>query len=56
MPNTFSRATLSTVAVASAFTLVTACGSAPEDNAGGGSASGDFTPCMVSDSGGVDDK
>ncbi|WP_308014420.1 MULTISPECIES: BMP family ABC transporter substrate-binding protein [unclassified Rhodococcus (in: high G+C Gram-positive bacteria)] len=56
MPNTLSRATLSTVAVASAFTLVTACGSAPEDSASGGSDSGDFTPCMVSDSGGFDDK
>lgn len=56
MPITFSRATLSTVAVAGAVTLVAACGSAPEEGGSGSSASGDFLPCMVSDSGGFDDK
>jgi basic membrane protein A len=36
---------------------VAACGSPPaEDNAGGGSANKDFKACMVSDSGGFDDK
>jgi len=40
---------------------LTACGSAPEENAGAGSASGgaaaaNFLGCMVTDSGGIDDR
>ncbi|KZF00206.1 hypothetical protein A2J03_11760 [Rhodococcus sp. EPR-157] len=46
------------VASLGAVALVAGCGSAPEDNGSdsGGSASGDFKPCMVSDAGGFDDK
>jgi basic membrane protein A len=45
-------------AVVSVLTLaVAACGSKPaEDNAGGSDANKDFKACMVSDSGGFDDK
>ncbi|TDU88640.1 nucleoside-binding protein [Kribbella voronezhensis] len=45
------------LAIVSALTLaVAACGSKPTDNASGGSANKDFKACMVSDSGGFDDK
>lgn len=46
------------VASLGALALVAGCGSAPEENdsGSGGTASGDFKPCMVSDSGGFDDK
>ncbi|WP_112246418.1 BMP family lipoprotein [Kribbella monticola] len=45
------------LAIVSVLTLaVAACGSKPTDNASGGSANKDFKACMVSDSGGFDDK
>jgi basic membrane protein A len=45
------------LAIVSALTLaVAACGSKPADNASSGSANKDFKACMVSDSGGFDDK
>ncbi|MBY6413667.1 BMP family ABC transporter substrate-binding protein [Rhodococcus sp. BP-252] len=46
------------VASLGAVALVAGCGSAPDDSGSdsGGSASGDFKPCMVSDAGGFDDK
>ncbi|OZF50960.1 BMP family ABC transporter substrate-binding protein [Rhodococcus sp. 14-2470-1b] len=46
------------VASLGAVALVAGCGSAPEDSGSdsGGTAAGDFKPCMVSDAGGFDDK
>ncbi|QNE20827.1 BMP family ABC transporter substrate-binding protein [Kribbella qitaiheensis] len=45
------------LAIVSALTLaVAACGSKPTDDASSGSANKDFKACMVSDSGGFDDK
>jgi basic membrane protein A len=45
------------LAIVSALTLaVAACGSKPTDNASGDSANKGFKACMVSDSGGFDDK
>ncbi len=61
MPKTLStlaaRSRVPALAGVSALSLLAAaCGAAPEESGNGGSASGDFTPCMVSDSGGFDDR
>ena len=54
------KAAVSGVALLATSAMLAACGSAPdEESAGGGEDSGpstDFVPCMVSDSGGFDDK
>ncbi|MGV8873592.1 MAG: BMP family lipoprotein [Rhodococcus sp. (in: high G+C Gram-positive bacteria)] len=52
------KAALGGVASLGALALIAGCGSAPEDegSGGGAAASGDFKPCMVSDSGGFDDR
>lgn len=46
---------LTALAGAAALALA-ACGTAPEENTGGDSATSDFKPCIVSDQGGFDDK
>ncbi|MDV7196036.1 BMP family ABC transporter substrate-binding protein [Rhodococcus kroppenstedtii] len=61
MPKTLStlsaRSRVPALAGVSALSLLAAaCGAAPEESGNGGSASGDFKPCMVSDSGGFDDR
>lgn len=54
------RSALRGLALVTVAALVAACGSAPEEEegAGGATAGGaeDFTACMVSDSGGIDDR
>ena len=50
------KAALGGVASLGAIALIAGCGSAPEDEGSGGGGSSDFLPCMVSDSGGFDDK
>ncbi|WP_245819685.1 BMP family lipoprotein [Rhodococcoides yunnanense] len=52
------RAAVSGVASLGAIALIAGCGSAPDDEGSGSSdgAAADFLPCMVSDSGGFDDK
>lgn len=52
------RAVFTGLAMASAGAILAGCASAPEEdgNGGGGDAASDFLPCMVSDSGGFDDK
>ncbi|KQU61096.1 hypothetical protein ASG84_00680 [Rhodococcus sp. Leaf278] len=50
------KAALGGVASLGAIALIAGCGSAPENEGSGGGESSDFLPCMVSDSGGFDDK
>jgi basic membrane protein A len=56
------KRTLRLIAATAAVALITAaCGEAPEEEAGGGATAGggaaaDFQACMVTDSGGVDDR
>ncbi|RWZ46326.1 BMP family ABC transporter substrate-binding protein [Labedella phragmitis] len=57
MTITTRRATLSGLASLGVIALLAGCGQAPEESgAGGGDAASDFTPCIVSDAGGFDDK
>ncbi|MGN7133669.1 BMP family lipoprotein [Rhodococcoides corynebacterioides] len=57
LPTRSARSWAPALAGVSALSLLAAaCGAAPEENGNGGSASGDFKPCMVSDSGGFDDR
>ena len=51
-------ATVGTVGLSATALLLTGCGAAPEagGSASGGATSSDYTACMVSDSGGFDDK
>jgi basic membrane protein A len=54
---TTRRAVYSGLALASAGAILAGCASAPEEGAAGsGDAASDFLPCMVSDSGGFDDR
>ncbi|SDO51437.1 basic membrane protein A [Microbacterium sp. ru370.1] len=56
---TTKKAVVSGLAMIGAAALLAGCGAAPESNgASGGAAAGasDYLPCMVSDSGGFDDK
>jgi basic membrane protein A len=52
------RAALGGIATLGLAALLAGCASAPAESGGstGGSAAADFLPCMVSDSGGFDDK
>lgn len=53
------KAAVSGLAAITLSSALVACGEAPEEEAGGGSGSSetsDFLPCIVSDSGGFDDK
>jgi basic membrane protein A len=50
------RAALGITAVAIGSLLLAGCSSAPTESASTGGASSDFLPCIVSDSGGFDDK
>jgi len=52
---TTTKALMSGLALAGTAALLAACGSAPESSSTGDAAS-DYLPCMVSDSGGFDDK
>lgn len=58
MRKTTRRAVVTGLAMASAGVILAGCASAPEESGGGASASAasDFLPCMVSDSGGFDDR
>lgn len=58
MTSTLRKAAISATALGAAALLLSACGQAPAQSGGGGkgSASSSFLPCMVSDSGGFDDK
>ena len=58
MRRTTRRAIVTGLAMASAGVILAGCASAPEDTGGdtGGDAATDFLPCMVSDSGGFDDR
>jgi basic membrane protein A and related proteins len=50
------RAVVAVVAVVAAGLLATACGSSPSSSSTSTSASGKFLGCMVTDTGGIDDK
>lgn len=60
MTMTIKRAALGGLAAVSAATLLAACGAAPEEtdagNGDGGEATNDFTPCLISDEGGWNDR
>jgi basic membrane protein A and related proteins len=55
---TTTKALFSGLALAGAAALLAGCGAAPESTGGTGGSAGasDYLPCMVSDSGGFDDK
>ncbi|MCX6501947.1 MAG: BMP family ABC transporter substrate-binding protein [Microbacterium sp.] len=55
MKKTTTKALISGLAITATAVLLAGCGSAPEDSSTGAAAS-DYLPCMVSDSGGFDDK
>src|SRR3954447_871785 len=52
---TARKAGLLGLAAVGVMSLLAACSAAPSDSSSGGAAKSDFTPCMVSDSGGFDD-
>ncbi|MET0976754.1 MAG: BMP family ABC transporter substrate-binding protein [Leifsonia sp.] len=56
MTITTRKAAIGGLAAFSAALLLAGCSSAPSDSATTGAAKSDFLPCMVSDSGGFDDK
>ena len=56
MTITIRKAAVGGLAALSVAALLSACASAPETGSSSGAAKSDFIPCMVSDSGGFDDK
>ncbi|AWB95948.1 BMP family ABC transporter substrate-binding protein [Agromyces badenianii] len=56
MKVTTKKAALGGLALFGAAVLLAGCASAPEESGDGGGEAIDFQPCMVSDSGGFDDK
>ncbi|WP_165066195.1 BMP family lipoprotein [Marisediminicola senii] len=56
MRNRTRKAAFAGLAIASVGVLLAGCSAAPEEEEGGEAATSDFLPCMVSDTGGFDDR